>query len=103
MSEENLTSESNEHDREMALITAAYFLGVQTAEQVIGVSPGTAREAELLLLLGEIANGRETVIPTGSELRQETGLENADEIRRLNQKMHEKISRDILNWIATRL
>ena len=103
MSDANPAGTSDEHDREMALLTAAYFLGVQTAEQVMGVSPGTARETDLLLLLGDIAKGEDTVILSGSELRQETGLEDADEIRRLNQKMHEKISRDILNWLATRL
>lgn len=94
---------SSDNDREMAMLTAAYFLGVQTAEQVIGVEPGTAREEDLIRLLGKIAEGEETVMPTGSELRQEAGIENADEVRRLNQKMHEGISRRILNWLATKL
>lgn len=94
---------SDEHDREMAMLTAAYFLGVQTAERGIGVEPGTAREEDLIRLLGNIAEGEETVMSTGSELRQESGIENADEVRRLDQKMHEGISRRILNWLATRL
>lgn len=103
MSESQPASSDENLDREMAMLTAAYFLGVQSAEQVIGVEPGTAREEDLLRLLGKIATGEETVMPTGSELRREAGIENADEIRRLNQKMHEGISRRILNWLASRL
>lgn len=90
-------------DKDVALIVTSFFLGIQVSEAVLQMEQGAVNQDEVVELLAKIAKGEETVLPSGADLRQTIHLEDADVARRQNQKLHEVVSRLILEWLANKL
>lgn len=90
-------------DKDIALIVTGFFLGIEISESVLKLSPGAIREEEVINMLSRIAAGEDTVLPSAADIRMVSDVEDAETVRRDNQRLHEVVSKLILAWLDKRL
>lgn len=78
-------------------LIGAFFFGVQAVESVCGLKNKPETIEKLSALLIEIANGDQTLAPTGAELRRlAPDRDDLEEVRSENQKTQQVIARIML-------